>query len=119
VVFSAGGDGDRKSPELLAQRSRFMGTGPSRLSTAQVLAHVGSLALLGRVLSNAHIASLYGAGRPLRRVGPARFGSYRKQPEASVSAAQAAWRAWASVAVTTVTDLLFGYPIIFWTTGEV
>jgi hypothetical protein len=54
----------------------------------------------------------HGAGRPH---GPARFGSYRKPISASVSTAQAACRAPASATVTAVTDLLFGYPIIFWT----
>src|SRR5262249_251305 len=37
------------------------------------------------------------------------------QDDASIATAQAACHAPASVAVTAVTDLLFEYPIIFWT----
>jgi hypothetical protein len=49
------------------------------------------------------------------RLGPARFGSYRKHISASVSTARGAFHASASETVTTVTNLLFGYPFIFWT----
>src|SRR5262245_34141469 len=74
-----------------------------------------------------------GAGRPILswrwRLGPARFGSYRKRHRfASVSTARAAFHASASEAVTAVTGyssstrLFFGRPArpcIFWTTSDV
>jgi hypothetical protein len=89
----------------LAHKTKELDTRAALLEIAYEFRTVAKLwSVLGRVLINAQIAaSLHGAGRPLRRSGPAHFGSYRKWRYVPVSTAQAACHAPASVAVTAVT----------------
>jgi hypothetical protein len=67
----------------------------------------GEMADLSRVLINAQIASiLNGAGRPPQRIGPARFGSYRRRLHDPVPTVRIACRASGPAAVTAVTTSL-------------
>src|SRR5262249_46476699 len=73
-----------------------------------------------RKTANDRLGGHNGAGRPVSswrwRLGPARFGSYRKRHRfASVSTAPAAFHASGLGRCDGRHRLLFEYPIIFWT----